>query len=110
MELVTTNAVGLLAVYAPILLPPGGAIVNISPPAATFPPTVPDPATVTFELELGDLAPGDSVTADVWALAVVFVVGQGAGAVLTNTATVGSYEPESSPINNTDVTEDTLYP
>lgn len=95
------NAVGLPVVLAtPIDLPPGGQILNI----------VHAPPEASFQLRLGDLDPGATLTARFWVLAAVYRTGGPASAFLRNTVAVDSDEAEMTPANNQTTIETQLLP
>lgn len=94
------NGFGVVtALETPIDLPPGGQIVDITPAA--------DLMSVSFALELGDLAVGDSLAARFWGLALLYQTpGAGAASALVrNVATAGAEGPELAPFNSTDTVE-----
>lgn len=95
------NAVGLPVVLAtPIDLPPGGQILNI----------VHAPPEASFQLRLGDLDPGATLTARFWVLAAVYRTGSPASAFLRNSIAVDSDEAEMTPANNQTTIETQLLP
>jgi hypothetical protein len=95
------NAVGSFAVLQmPIDLPPGGSMTNL----------VGTGTSASFDLALGDLDPGASLTARFWVLALTYETGGPASAVLRNTATADSQSPEITASDNTIVIETQLLP
>ena len=95
------NALGAVVVLeTPIDLPPGGQIVDVTPAG--------DLSSVSFALELGDLAAGDALAARFWAIALLYQTTPGGGpasALVRNVATAGVEGPELAPFNSTDVVE-----
>ena len=90
------GVVGAVTVLAtPIDLPPGGQIVNITPAA--------DLLSVSFDLELGDLAAGDNLTARFWGLALLYrtSIAPSFTALTRNVATATADGPELTPLNST---------
>jgi len=87
LEVAPTGA-GIVGVLdQPIILPPGGQILNITPPGLS----------VSFDLELGDLAVGDSLQVRFWALAYLYR----ANALVRNVATAEADGPDLTPMNST---------
>lgn len=90
------GVVGAVTVLpTPIDLPPGGQIVNITP--------APDLLSVSFELELGDVAAGDDLTARFWGVAMLYRTSAASSldALTRNVATASADGPELTPLNNT---------
>ena len=101
LVLETVNAVGIIDVLtAPLELPPGGQMKNL----------VEGPSTASFQLELGDLAVGDSMVARFWVLVPIYATGSPASATLRNTATVNSDDIELTPGDNTMTIDTQLLP
>lgn len=97
----TTNAVGVVDVLTmPLELPPGGQMTTL----------VEGPSTASFQLKLGDLAAGDSLTARFWVLVPTYVIGSPASATLRNVATVNSQDMELTSGNNTVTVDTQLLP
>jgi hypothetical protein len=95
------NAVTAVLVLAtPIDLPPGGQILNITS----------TPPSASFDLELGDLDAGSSLTVRFWALVPVYVIGSPPNVFVRNTISVASAEAENTPLDNTTTIETQLIP
>jgi hypothetical protein len=86
---------GAIVVYDdPIQLPPGGQIVDITYGDLIFGLL---PTSVSFGLELGDLAAGDQLEAFFLAASLLYRT----SAVVRNTATASAEGGEPTPLNNT---------
>jgi hypothetical protein len=101
LALLGSNVVSALGfLTSPILLPPGGSVIN----------TTSGVNAASIDLGLGDIAGGASALARFWGLAVLYQTGSPASADLVNTAVVSSAGGDPSPINNTDAVTTQLLP
>lgn len=101
LALVGSNIVSVLAfLNSPIVLPPGGSILNITNGL--------NAASIDFTM--GDIAASSSAVAQFWALAFVYKTGFPATADLVDTVKVSSAGGDPSPLNNTDVVNTQIEP
>lgn len=101
LALVGSNIVSVLAfLNSPIVLPPGGSILNITNGL--------NAASIDFTM--GDIAANSSAVAQFWGLALVYKTGFPATADLIDTVNVSSAGGDPSPLNNTDVVSTQIEP
>lgn len=77
----------------PVVLPPGGSVANVSSGATN----------AGIDLLLGDVAAGETIVAQFWAIAITYLTDLPASVDLQNTVVVSSQSGDPSPANNTDV-------
>ncbi|KZL20674.1 hypothetical protein PsAD2_01161 [Pseudovibrio axinellae] len=98
-----TNALGASAIaFDAIDLPPGASLTNSE---------IVSPSLSTFEVEVGELAPGATKTVNFGALLLVFEINNlEPNAALRDIANVSSLAQDANPGNNTSVIETVVVP